>query len=399
VRHAAPDPAGERYDAVQELLHRRGLVFRAAEAYSVERSGWNWGPLGVELRENLRRLWWHAVVHSRDDMVGLDTPYLIMPKVHEVDGRPALTTDVGERLGDDGRRVLRPDLAQSVLVDLHAVLDTTRRTLPFGVAQTGKVFRPDAADEPLFSGSEIDLMTLHYFVAPGEDGRCLEHWVEQRRAWWTSLGIPPSELQLQARTNGAPGVSMQFRFGLPGQEWAELEAIIGRGDVDLTEHSSRSGVDLSYADRPAGSRYRPSVVQASTGLGRGVLALLLAGYEDEPAVTAVGAERRGRVRLDPRLAPMKVAVLPETRSPELTPRALDLADELRRHWTVDLDESGSLGRRMRRQDEIGTPVCVIVDFDTGSDGAVGIREHGGGDRFRVPASMVVDAVAARLRLP
>jgi glycyl-tRNA synthetase len=454
----------DRNDAVVNLARRRGFVFPAAEIYGGSRSAWDYGPLGVELKENIRRQWWHAMVTSRDDIVGLDSAVVLPPPVWEASGHletfsdplteckhchhrfradhleeefaarkgrapengladitcphcgtrgqwtdvrqfsQMLKTFLGPVEDDSGVNYLRPETAQGIFLNFANVVQTTRKKPPFGIAQTGKSFRNEITPGNfIFRTREFEQMEMEYFVEPGTDAEWHEYWIQQRWDWYTGLGMRAENLRhfehpkeklshYSTRT-----VDIEYRFEFGAKEFDELEGIANRTDFDLTTHSKHSGVDLSYYDATRGERYTPYVVEPAAGLTRATLAFLLDAYaEDEAPNTKGGVDTRTVLRLDARLAPVKAAVLPLSRHADLSPKARDLASELRRSWSVDFDDAQAIGRRYRRQDEIGTPFCVTVDFESLDDDAVTVRERDSMQQSRIAISQVREYLAERL---
>jgi glycyl-tRNA synthetase len=458
------DPSAARNDAVVNLSKRRGFVFASSEIYGGTRSAWDYGPLGVELKENVRRQWWKTMVTSRDDIVGIDSAVILAPQVWQASGHIATFSDPltectnchfrfrADNLEDDfearkGRKpegglaevacpncgtrgqwtepkqfsgmlrtylgpveddsalhYLRPETAQGIFVNFLNVLNTSRRKPPFGIAQTGKSFRNEITPGNfIFRTREFEQMEMEFFVPPSEDEKWFDYWFEQRWNWYLDLGIDADNLryfehpQEKLSHYSKRTVDIEYRFRFGGSEFAELEGIANRTDFDLTTHSEHSGVDLSYFDQASGERYVPYVIEPAAGLTRAVLAFLLDAYSEDEAPDAKGKmEKRTVLRLDKRLAPVKVAVLPLSRNADLSPKARDLATDLRKHWNVDFDDAQAIGRRYRRQDEIGTPFCVTVDFDTLDDNAVTIRERDTMKQERVAIEQVERYLAAQL---
>ena len=275
---------------------------------------------------------------------------------------------------------------------------------PFGIGQIGKSFRNEITPGNfIFRTREFEQMELQYFVKPGEDEEWHQHWIDARMAWYQDLGIcaenlrmfehPQEKLSHYAKRT----VDIEYKFGFTGGDWGELEGIANRTDYDLKTHSEASGKDLSYFDQAAGERYFPYVIEPSAGLTRSVMAFLVEAYtEDEAPNTKGGVDKRTVLKLDPRLAPVKAAVLPLSRNEDLSPKARALAAELRKTWNVEFDDAGAIGRRYRRQDEIGTPFCITVDFDTLEDNAVTIRHRDSMEQERVPLDQVTTFLATRL---
>ena len=456
--------ATDRIDAVVNLSKRRGFVYPSSEIYGGTRSAWDYGPLGVELKENVRRQWWLAMVQRRDDIVGLDSAVILAPQVWEASGHVTafvdplteckncdkrwrsdqllesyeekhgnpppngladiacascgvkgqfteprdfngmLRTSIGPVEDAGAEHFLRPETAQGIFVNFMNVMTTSRKKPPFGIAQTGKSFRNEITPGNfIFRTREFEQMEMEFFVVPGTDEEWHEYWLEQRWNWYTDLGIDPANLRrfehpkekLSHYSKRTVDIEYRFRFG--GSEWAELEGIANRTDFDLRTHTEHSGIDLTYFDQESGERWFPYVIEPAAGLTRAVLAFLLDAYdEDEAPNTKGGIDKRTVLRLDNRIAPIKVAVLPLSRNTDLSPKARDLAAELRRRWNVEFDDAGAIGRRYRRQDEIGTPFCVTVDFETLEDDAVTIRERDSMAQTRVPLAAVSAHLAAHL---
>jgi glycyl-tRNA synthetase len=431
-------------DNVVSLAKRRGFVFPCGEIYGGTRSAWDYGPLGVELKENIKRQWWRSMVQLRDDVVGLDSSVILPRQTWEASGHVATFSDpltecqschkrfradhlqeaVAEKKGgnpddvdmatvacpncgtrgawteprqfsgllktylgviedESGLHYLRPETAQGIFLNFANVVTSSRQKPPFGIAQIGKSFRNEITPGNfIFRTREFEQMEMEFFVKPGEDETWHQYWIDQRTAWYVDLGINPDNLRhfehLPEKLShySKRTVDIEYRFNFAGSEWGELEGIANRTDFDLRTHSEASGSDLSYFDQAANERYFPYVIEPAAGLSRSLMTFLVDAYtEDEAPNTKGGVDKRTVLRLDPRLAPVKVAVLPLSRNEDLTPKAKALATELRASWNVEFDDSGAIGRRYRRQDEIGTPYCVTVDFDTLTDGAVTVRER------------------------
>ncbi len=453
----------DRNDALINLCKRRGIVFPAAEIYGGSRSAWDYGPLGVELKENVRRQWWKAMVTSRDDIVGLDSAVILPPKVWEASGHVATFTDpltecqhchkryradhleeeyeakkgrpanglsdvtcpncgtrgqwteprqfsgllktyLGPVEDETGLHYLRPETAQGIFLDFATVMLTSRKKPPFGIAQTGKSFRNEITPGNfIFRTREFEQMEMEFFIEPGTDETWHEYWLAERWNWYTGLGIREENLRFFEHPKeklshySKRTVDIEYRFGFGASEFAELEGVANRTDFDLKTHSDHSGSDLSYFDQEKNERWTPYVIEPAAGLTRAVLAFLLDAYVEDQAPNAKGGvDKRTVLRLDPRLAPVKAAVLPLSRNADLTPKARDLAAALRRNWNVEFDDAGAIGRRYRRQDEIGTPFCITVDFDTLDDQAVTIRERDAMTQERVALDQVESYLAVRL---
>ena len=433
----------DRTDALVSLAKRRGFVFPSGDIYGGTRSAWDYGPLGVELKENIRRQWWRAMVQSRDDIVGLDSSVILPTPVWKASGHVEafvdpltectachrrwrsdqleetyeakhgrapesgladvpcphcgtkgqfteprmfnglLRTHLGPVETEEGMHYLRPETAQGIFVNFANVMTTSRMKPPFGIAQTGKSFRNEITPGNfIFRTREFEQMEMEFFVEPGTDEQWHEYWLTTRWDWYTDLGLDPDDMRLFEHPEekrsfySTRTVDIEYRFGFGGSDFAELEGIANRTDFDLSTHAKHSGQDLSYFDQSKGERWTPYVIEPAAGLSRSVLAFLLDAYDVDEAPNAKGGiDKRTVMRFDPRLAPVKAAVLPLSRNEKLTPKAKDLAADLRRYWNVDFDDAGAIGRRYRRQDEIGTPYCVTVDFDSLDDDAVTIRDR------------------------
>ncbi|MCW2540655.1 MAG: glycyl-tRNA synthetase [Frankiales bacterium] len=454
----------DRNDAVVSLAKRRGFVFPAAEIYGGTRSAWDYGPLGVELKENVRRQWWRAMVTTRDDIVGLDSAVVLPPAVWEASGHVAtfsdpltectnchkryradhlveefeakkgrppengladiacpncgnrntwteprefsglLKTFLGPVEDASGLAYLRPETAQGIFLNFNNVLTTSRKKPPFGIAQTGKSFRNEITPGNfIFRTREFEQMEMEFFVVPGTDEEWHDYWLQQRWDWYVGLGMREENLRFYEHPKeklshySKRTVDIEYRFQFGGSEFAELEGVANRTDFDLKTHSEHSGTDLSYFDQEKNERWTPYVIEPAAGLTRAVLAFLLDAYvEDEAPNTKGGVDKRTVLRLDPRLAPIKAAVLPLSRNADLSPKARDLAATLRQRWNIDFDDAQAIGRRYRRQDEIGTPFCITVDFETLDDQAVTVRERDAMTQERVALDKVEAYLAERL---
>ena len=455
------DPA---VDAVVSLAKRRGFVYPTGEIYGGTRSAWDYGPLGVELKENVRRAWWRSIVQQREDVVGLDSAVILPRQTWVASGHveafvdpltecqschrrfraDQLVEEFSERRGrapdgglagvpcphcgarrsftepkmfngllrthlgpvetEEGLHYLRPETAQGIFVNFLNVLGSARRKPPFGIAQVGKSFRNEVTPGNfIFRTREFEQMEMEFFVEPGTDERWHEYWIEQRWNWYVDLGLSTDNLRLYEHPAeklshySKRTVDIEYRFRFEGAEFGELEGIANRTDFDLTTHSQHSGADLTYFDQEKGERWTPYVVEPAAGLTRSVLAFLLEAYDEDVAPNAKGGvDKRTVLRFDPRLAPVKAAVLPLSRSTELSPKARELATALRARWNVEFDDAGAIGRRYRRQDEIGTPFCVTVDFDTLDDDAVTVRDRDSMQQQRVSLDRVESYLFERL---
>ncbi|MDU5568754.1 glycine--tRNA ligase [Actinomyces sp.] len=454
-----------RLDSVINLAKRRGFVFPSGEIYGGTRSAWDYGPLGVELKENIKREWWSCMVRQRDDVVGLDSSVILPTAVWNASGHVTAFTDplveclschkrqredqlienyaekngveeadvtldmvacesCGNRgnwteprafsglmktyLGavDDetGLHYLRPETAQGIFVNFANVMTTSRMKPPFGIAQIGKSFRNEITPGNfIFRTREFEQMELEFFVEPGTDEDWHQYWIDERINWYVDLGINRDHLRLYEHPKeklshySKRTVDIEYTFGFKGSEWGELEGIANRTDYDLGTHSKESGAKLDYFDQQKNERWTPYVVEPSAGLTRSLMAFLVEAYcEDEAPNTKGGVDKRTVLKLDPRLAPVKAAVLPLSRKEQLTEPARKLAMQLRRRWNVEYDDAGAVGRRYRRQDEIGTPFCITYDFDTLDDNAVTIRDRDTMEQVRIPLDEVEAYLAQRL---
>jgi glycyl-tRNA synthetase len=457
-------------DHVVSLCKRRGFVFPCGEIYGGTRSAWDYGPLGVELKENIKRQWWKSMVTSRDDVVGLDSSVILPTRTWEASGHLSTFTDPltecqschkrfradhmqeayaakaaekGDQVDPDdvdlallacpncgtrgawteprnfnmmlktylgviedesGLHYLRPETAQGIFLNFVNVMNASRKKPPFGIAQTGKSFRNEITPGNfIFRTREFEQMEMEFFVKPGEDEEWHQRWIDLRTSWYTDLGINPDNLRHYEHPKeklshySKRTVDIEYRFGFSGRDFEELEGVANRTDFDLSQHGEFSGQDLSYFDQATGERYVPYVIEPAAGLTRSFMAFLVDAYtEDEAPNTKGGVDKRTVLRLDHRLAPVKVAVLPLSRNADLSPKARDLAADLRTVWNVDFDDSGAIGRRYRRQDEIGTPYCVTVDFDTLEDNAVTVRERDSMKQERIGLDQIKGYFAERL---
>jgi glycyl-tRNA synthetase len=433
-------------DSIVNLAKRRGFVFPSSEIYGGFRSTWDYGPLGVLLKRNVKDAWWRSMVQRRDDIVGLDAAILMAPKVWEASGHLETFTDplvdcrncqerfradqlpesgacprcgakdsftearqfhlmfkthVGPVEDDAAVAYLRPETAQGIFVNFLNVLTTARQKPPFGIAQIGKSFRNEITPGNfIFRTREFEQMEMEYFVPPDDSSQWYEYWCQERYRWYVDLGIPAENLRLRPHEDdelshysiGTSDVEFRYPWG-----WGELEGIAQRTDFDLTQHTKFSGQDLSYYDQERDERYVPYVIEPAAGADRATLAFLLAAYdEDEAPNEKGGVETRKVLRFHPALAPIKVAVLPLSRNEKLVPVADEVAAMLRPRLQIDVDTSGSIGRRYRRQDEVGTPLCVTIDFETLDDRAVTIRDRDTMAQDRVPIDDLLAELERRL---
>ncbi|GLU46343.1 glycine--tRNA ligase [Nocardiopsis ansamitocini] len=446
----------EAMDTLVNLAKRRGLVYPSSEIYGGLRASWDYGPLGVELKNNVKRQWWRSMVQERDDIVGLDSSVILAREVWEASGHitafvdpltecqschkrfradhlveayqekhgkePAggladlncpncgakssfteprmfnglLRTYLGPIQDESGLAFLRPETAQGIFINYKNVEQSARRKIPFGIGQVGKSFRNEITPGNfIFRTREFEQMEMEYFVKPGSDEEWHQYWIDTRFQWYTDLGINKDNLRLfehpQEKLShySKRTVDIEYRFNFIGSEWGELEGIANRTDYDLKTHSEKSGTDLSFFDQESKERYIPYVIEPAAGVDRALLTFMLDAYSEDEAPNAKGKlEKRAVMRLDPRLSPVKAAVLPLSRNTDLSPKARDLSAALRKRWNVEFDDAGAIGRRYRRQDEIGTPFCVTVDFDTLEDDAVTVRERDTMSQERVALDQV-----------
>jgi glycyl-tRNA synthetase len=435
-------------DEVVALCKRRGLIFPASEIYGGIANTYDYGHYGVLLKNNVVNAWWRAMIQERDDVVALDSAIIQHPRTWEASGHLAGFTDplvdcrtCGLRFRADhlgelqcGRKpskhpgetdqcdltesrefnllfettigpvkdsastvYLRPETAQGIFLDFKTTLQYARKKPPFGIAQIGKSFRNEITPGNfIFRTLEFEQMEMEYFVPPDQAEHWHEHWMQARLDWYVSLGIERQRLRLREHdadelshySSATSDIEYLYPIG-----WSELEGIANRGDFDLTQHAKYSGEKLEYFDPNAGERYVPHVIEPAAGLGRTVLALLCDAYDTDE----IGGEQRTVLRLGPAVAPIKVAVLPLLRKDGHPEKAREIYLELRRHVTAEYDEGGAIGRRYRRQDEIGTPLAVTVDHQTLEDDTVTLRDRDTLAQERVPVSELVARVTALTR--
>ncbi len=428
-------------DTIVNLAKKRGFVFQSSEIYGGLRSAYDYGPLGVELLRNVKEEWWRTMVRQRDDVVGIDSAVIQSSQVWVASGHLAgfsdplvecqvchnrfrldklddphlcpecgskdsfteprefqlmFRTNMGPVESEENTVYLRPETAQGIFINFENVQRTARKRLPFGIAQIGKSFRNEITPEKfIFRTREFEQMEMEYFCRPDESDRWFDYWVEERKRWYIELGI--REENLQFREHDADELShyaartydIDYRFPWG---WDELEGIANRTDFDLKAHAEYSGEDLSYFDPETEERFIPHVVEPAAGANRATLAFLLDAYHEEE----VRGEKRTVLRLDPRLSPIKVALLPLSKKDVLTEVVDEVADLLRPLWAIEVDVTQSIGRRYRRQDEIGTPYAVTVDFDTLDDNEVTVRDRDTMDQDRIPISKLIEYLTERL---
>ncbi len=435
---------------------RRGFVYQSSEIYGGIRSSYDYGPLGVEMKRNIKEEWWRRTVHMRDDVVGLDSAIIMHPKVWEASGHTATFNDMLVESRTSGRRYradhliegateidaegksaeelteiiqsddrikdpmdggrdfapvrpfnlmfetftgpvkgpenvayLRPETAQGIFTNFKNVVQTSRVKVPFGIAQQGKSFRNEITPGNfIFRTREFEQMEMEFFVEPGTDEEWHEFWIEARWDWYTSLGIDPENLRRyehpQEKLSHYSKRTVDIEYNFPFAGWSELEGIANRTDYDLKQHAEHSGENLEYIDQTTNNRYYPYVIEPAAGPDRIMLAFLSDAYTEEDA----GGETRTVLKLHPRIAPIKAAVFPLSKKEPVSTVARELYDDLKGDYRIFYDDSGSIGRRYRRQDEAGTPFCVTVDFDTMDDNSVTIRDRDTMQQERIPIAAV-----------
>ncbi len=436
---AEPAPRKVNMEKIVSLCRRRGFIFPSSEIYGGLSSCWDYGPLGVELKRNIKQAWWRAVVQERDDMVGLDASILMHPQTWEASGHLKGFTDPlveckschlrwrsedlqGDSCPSCGGELtephlfnlmfktfigpieeqasvvyLRPETAQGMFVNFENVVNTTRKRLPFGIAQIGKAFRNEVTTGNfIFRCREFEQMEIEFFVKPETDKEWFDYWTEERINWYVKLGIKRENLKFRQHTKDELAhyardcydINYLFPMG-----WAELEGIANRGNFDLVQHATFSGKSLTYYDEETKQHIIPYIIEPSAGVDRTALALLCDAYDEEQA----GKETRVLLHFHPDLAPIKVAVLPLSKREKLVSAAKEIYADLRQHWMVNYDDAQSIGRRYRRQDEIGTPFCVTVDFQSLEDEQATIRERDSMNQIRVPISELKKTLQAKLK--
>ena len=431
-------PTKVEMEKIVSLCRRRGFIFPSSEIYGGLSSCWDYGPLGVELKRNIKQAWWRAVVQERDDMVGLDTSILMHPQTWVASGHlekfadplvecmschlrwrsddlegnncPSCGGELTEPhlfnlmfktfmgpIEEEANIVyLRPETAQGIFVNFQNVLNTTRKRLPFGIAQIGKAFRNEiTTGNFIFRSREFEQMEIEFFVKPGTDKEWFNYWLEERLNWYVKLGIKKGNLRLRQHTKrelahyARECYDIDYLFPMG---WAELEGIANRGDFDLVQHAKYSGKSLNYLDEETKEHIIPYIIEPSAGVDRSALALLCDAYDEEPDKEEI----RVLLHLHPTLAPIKVAVLPLSRREKLVAVAKKIYADLRQQWMVQYDDAQSIGRRYRRQDEIGTPLCVTIDFQSLEDEQVTIRERDTMNQIRVPIGDLRTTLTAKL---
>jgi glycyl-tRNA synthetase len=420
------------------LCQRRGFIFPSSDIYGGLSGCWDYGPVGVELKRNVKEAWWRTVVQERDDIIGMDTSILMNSKVWEASGHvksfsdplveckscqqrwkaddltenkcPACGGELTEErmfntmfktfigpVEEEANVVyLRPETAQGMFVNFQNAVNTSRKRLPFGIAQMGKAFRNEiTTGNFIFRSREFEIMEFEYFVKPGTDEKWFDYWVEERLNWYAKLGLKKEHLRLYQHPReklahyalSCTDITYLFPHG-----WAELEGIANRTDFDLKQHSNASGKSLEYFDDEAKEHYIPYIVEPSVGVDRAILAVLCDAYDEEPDKDEI----RVLFHFHPDLAPIKVAVLPLSRKENLAALARDVHASLRPCFTTQYDDTQSIGRRYRRQDELGTPYCVTIDFQSLEDNMATIRERDSMNQIRVPIAALRATLQAKL---
>ena len=430
-------------EKVTALCKRRGFIFQSSEIYGGLSGFYDYGPYGVALKRNIRELWWRHLVELRDDVVGLESTLIMHPEVWKASGHvdnfvdplvqclgeckrrwradqlqggrcpncggelsePRLfnlmfATHVGPVADSASEVYLRPETAQGMFVDFKNVLNSTRVRIPFGIAQQGRAFRNEITPGNfVFRLREFELMEMEYFVKPGDDDRWFEYWRAERMRWYQEvLGVRADRLRffdhpkesLSHYSKQTTDIEYDFPFG-----WGELEGVADRTDFDLRTHQERSGEDLSYLDPETNERYLPWVIEPAVGADRIAVMLLLDAYDEDE----VKGETRVVLRFHRNVAPVQVAVMPLCKKEELIGPAREIVTALRPHFRVEYDQTGgNIGRRYRRQDEVGTPYCVTVDFESLQDRAVTIRERDSMEQVRVPIADLAQRLQERFQL-
>lgn len=429
----------DRMDRLVSLCKRRGFIFQSSEVYGGINSCYDYGPMGVELKKNIKELWWKSLVYERDDIEGVDASILMHPRVWEASGHVEGFTDplvdckkckmrfradqidasrgcpnCGGELTEprmfnlmfktymgpveDAASIvyLRPETAQGIYVNFHNVREASRQKLPFGIAQIGKAFRNEITPGNfIFRMREFEQMEMQYFVKPGSDEQWFEFWKEERMKWYERLGIRKENLMFSQHTpkelahyaKAAFDIQYKFPFG-----WQEIEGIHNRTDFDLGRHQEYSKKNLQYFDQETNERYIPYVIETSTGVDRLMLTTLADAYDEDEAA----GETRVVLRFDPRIAPMKAAIFPLVKKDGMPEIAHNIVNGLRKQFRVFYDEAGAVGRRYRRQDEIGTPYCFTVDSQTLQDGSVTVRNRDTMAQERVSQDKIMEYLLERV---
>jgi glycyl-tRNA synthetase len=443
-----PDLPTLDIDKIASLCKRRGFIFQSSEIYGGLASTWDYGPLGVELKRNIKDSWWNAMVWERDDMVGLDAAILMHPDTWRASGHLDTFTDplvdcleckrrfredhldsetcpecggelseprmfhlmfkthMGPIEEDASIVYLRPETAQGIFVNFNNVVTSTRKKLPFGIAQIGKAFRNEiTTGNFIFRTREFEMMEIEYFVMPGDDEDIHKQWIDDCLSWFEDIGIKRENLRVRQHemnelshyAKNTFDIEYKFPWG-----WGEIQGIANRTDFDLAAHSKMSGERLTYFDDTTNQHVTPYVIEPSAGVDRTVMTVLVDAYSEEEIVSTSGKkETRTLLKLEPSIAPVKVAILPLSRNEKLTPLARSVYDMVRHSDAISghiqFDDAQSIGRRYRRQDEIGTPLCVTVDFDSLDDNAVTIRDRNTMDQIRVNIDSLTSQLSIKLK--
>ncbi len=442
-KHTSP-ASSQGMETFVSLCKRRGFVFQSSEIYGGIGGFWDYGPLGVEMKNNIKRAWWKSMVQDRDDVVGIETSIIMNPRVWQASGHVDTFTDPMSDCKDCKKRwrtsdlapneagglrcpecggeltdsrmfnlmfksfvgpvadeasvvYLRPETAQGMFVNFDNVLTTTRRKLPFGIAQIGRSFRNEITPGNfIFRDREFEQMEMEFFVMPGTDEEWHERWIQDRFDWWTGLGVRKEMLRLREHEKEELSHyskrTADIEYDFPFAGFSEVEGIANRTDFDLKQHEQFAGRTLRYFDEASNQQVLPYVIEPAMGVDRCFLTLLIDAYAEEE----VRDEKRVVLRLKSELAPVKVAILPLSRNEKLTPTARRIWDLLRPQFMTQFDDAQSIGRRYRRQDEIGTPYCVTVDFETLDDEAVTIRDRDEMTQVRVPVANLVAVLREKL---
>ncbi len=428
-------------ETIVSLAKRRGFVFPSAEIYGGFAAAYDYGPLGVEMKRQIRDLWWQAMVRERDDIVGIEAAIITNPAVWKASGHLdtfsdplvdclncqarmrqdhieddtcpecgsvgkftearefnlMLSTQIGPVQDESSRAYLRPETAQGMFINFENVQTTTRKRLPFGIAQIGKSFRNEITTKQfIFRTREFEQMEMEFFCYPEDSLQWHEYWKKERLRWYYRLGVNPDRLRLRDHTaeelshysDATSDIEVQYRWG-----WGELEGIAHRGDFDLKQHAEHSGKSLTYFDPDRNEHIVPHVIEPAVGVDRILLTLLFDAYAEEELENG---EKRTVLHLAPDVAPAEVAILPLSRNERLGPTAKRVYDLIRPQFRTQYDDAQSIGRRYRRQDEIGTPLAVTVDFDTIDDDAVTIRDRDTMEQIRVPIAELANKLRTRL---
>jgi glycyl-tRNA synthetase len=428
-------------DTIVSLAKRRGFVFQSSEIYGGLASTYDYGPLGVELKRNIRESWWNHYISQREDVVGIDSAILMAPSVWEASGHVQGFSDplvecnncnqrfrldhlenqkicpnpsckdqplspprqfnlmfktfLGPVEDSAAQAYLRPETAQGIFVNFQNVQTTTRKKIPFGIGQIGKSFRNEiTVGNFLFRTREFEQMEMEFFVKPGSDEEWHEKWINYSLEWYDKLGISREKIQVRAHdkdelshySKATSDIEYLFPWG-----WGELQGIANRTDFDLKAHTAHSGVRLDYFDQENNEHFTPYVIEPAVGVDRIFLTLLIDAYREEEING--GKEKRVVLKLAPQIAPIQIAVLPLSKNERLVPKAREIFTLLNQHYSCEYDDAQSIGRRYRRQDEIGTPLCITIDFDTiEKDNNVTIRDRDTMKQIRVPLTGLLEHI-------